>query len=52
MFIVAPLLGGGLAAAVYRALRSPTPALSTREAEEALESQQRQRLREHKERPV
>jgi aquaporin Z len=44
LFIVAPLVGAGLAAVIYQAVREPAPALTTREAEEALPGQQAERL--------
>lgn len=43
LFIVAPLVGAAVAAAVYYALRPPAPVLSTAQAEQALESEQAQR---------
>lgn len=43
MFIVAPALGAILAAGAYQAIRQPVVEITTREAEEALESEQRQR---------
>jgi aquaporin Z len=43
LFIVAPLLGAGLAAVVYLALRAPAPLLTPREAEQALPGQQAER---------
>jgi aquaporin Z len=43
LFIVAPLLGGAIAAAVYRALRVPAPTITAAEAERALPSEQKQR---------
>jgi aquaporin Z len=44
LFIVAPLLGGGLAAAVYRTVRRPEEALTAAQAERALESERAERL--------
>jgi aquaporin Z len=43
LFIVAPLIGAAIAAAVYSALRSPEPLLSLKTAESALESEQAER---------
>jgi hypothetical protein len=43
LFIVAPLIGAVLAAAVYRGIALPTPELPTREAERALPSEQVER---------
>ena len=43
LFIVAPLIGGALAAAVYAVLRSPDELISTRKAERSLRSQQAER---------
>jgi aquaporin Z len=40
LFIVAPLLGGALAAGAYLFLQEPTPVIPTREAEQALPSEQ------------
>ncbi len=48
MFIVAPLLGGATAAAVYRVLRVPEPTISAEEAERALETQRRERIGEER----
>ncbi|KFE68954.1 aquaporin Z [Hyalangium minutum] len=44
LFIVAPLLGGGLAAAVYRTVRSPVETLTAAQAERSLESERAERL--------
>ncbi len=46
MFVVAPLLGGATAAAVYRVLRVPEPKITAEEAERALQSERLQRIRE------
>ncbi len=43
LFIVAPLVGAGLAAAAYIALREPAPMITAQEAEEALPVQQIER---------
>lgn len=43
LFIVAPLIGAALGAAVYLAIRAPAPEISTRRAEQALESEQAER---------
>jgi aquaporin Z len=43
LFVVAPLIGGALAAAVYRGVSGPTPPLSARETEQTLPSAQRER---------
>jgi aquaporin Z len=43
VFIIAPLIGGALGAAVYLAVRAPEVVISVREAEAALESQQVER---------
>ncbi|HEY7064556.1 MAG TPA: aquaporin Z [Chloroflexota bacterium] len=43
LFIVAPLIGAGVAAAVYLALREPVPVLPVTEGEQALPSQQAER---------
>jgi aquaporin Z len=43
LFIVAPLIGSGLAAAVYLALRAPVPLITPAEAEQALPGQQAER---------
>jgi aquaporin Z len=40
LFIVAPLIGAVLAAAVYGALRTPAPLISAKTAEQALDSEQ------------
>ncbi|MGC1783277.1 MAG: aquaporin Z [Acidobacteriaceae bacterium] len=51
LFIVAPLIGGAIAAGIYALLRSrPEPIISTREAERALASQRTERGAERKER--
>lgn len=44
LFIVAPLLGGGLAAAAYRTVRRPEEALTAAQAERSLESERAERL--------
>lgn len=44
MFIVAPLLGAGVAAAVYRLLRTPEPKVLPSETERALEHERAERL--------
>jgi aquaporin Z len=46
LFLVAPLLGGGLAAGLYRLLYPQAAPLSVREAEQALASEQAERLPE------
>lgn len=43
LFIVAPLIGAGLAAAVYAVMRAPAPLITSHEAEQALPSQQVER---------
>jgi aquaporin Z len=43
LFVVAPLLGAALAAAVYQAMALPTPPLPARLAEQALPSEQEER---------
>jgi aquaporin Z len=43
LFIVAPLIGSGLAAAVYLALRAPVPLITPAEAEQALPTEQAER---------
>ncbi len=43
LFIVAPLIGAGLAAAVYLALRPPVPLITPAEAEQALPTEQAER---------
>ena len=43
LFIVAPMLGGVLAAAVYLGIRIPAPMISARQAETALPSEQAER---------
>ena len=45
LFIVAPLIGAAIAAAVYGVLRSPDELISTRKAERSLGSQQTERAR-------
>jgi aquaporin Z len=44
LFIVAPLIGAGVAAAVYLALREPAPLIEAAEAEQALPGQQAERI--------
>ena len=44
LFIVAPLLGGGLAAAVYRTVHHPEVELPASRAEQALESERAERV--------
>ncbi|ATB36322.1 aquaporin [Cystobacter fuscus] len=44
LFIVAPLLGAGLAAAVYRTVRHPVEVLTAAQAERSLESERVERL--------
>jgi len=44
LFIVAPLLGGGLAAAVYRTVHRPVVAIPASRAEQALESESAERV--------
>jgi aquaporin Z len=44
VFIVASLLGGATAAAVFRTVRHPTEALTAARAERALESERAERL--------
>jgi aquaporin Z len=44
LFIVAPLLGAGLAAAVYRTVHRPVVALPAARAERALESERAERV--------
>ena len=46
VFIVAPLLGGAVAAAVYRTVNRPAAELTPAEGERALESERRERLLE------
>lgn len=43
LFIIAPLLGSALAAAIYRVTHRPADVLSVKEAERALESEQAER---------
>ncbi len=45
LFIVAPLVGAAIAAAIYAVLRSPDELISTRKAERALASEQTERAR-------
>ena len=45
LFVIAPLIGAALAAAVYMAIRQPEMVITAREAEQALESQQVERER-------
>ncbi|HEX4020132.1 MAG TPA: aquaporin Z [Acidobacteriaceae bacterium] len=45
LFIVAPLIGGAIAAGVYAVIRTPDETISTRQAERALGSQQEERGR-------
>jgi aquaporin Z len=45
LFVIAPLIGAVLAAAVYMAIRQPEVVITPREAEQALESQQIERER-------
>jgi aquaporin Z len=45
LFIVAPLVGGAIAAAVYGAIRIPAELITTPQAERALKSQQAERGR-------
>jgi len=44
LFIIAPLLGAAGAAGIYSLLRAPIPAYTTRAAEEAIPSEQAERL--------
>jgi aquaporin Z len=44
LFIIAPLLGAAGAAGLYALLRSPVPAFTTRQAEQALPIEQTERL--------
>ena len=46
LFIVAPLIGAGIAAAVYLALREPAHVLTAEEAVQALPGQQAERIAE------
>lgn len=46
LFIVAPLIGGAVAAIIYGVLRSPDELISTRKAERALGSQQVERAKD------
>jgi aquaporin Z len=48
LFVLAPLIGAGLAAAVYTAPRLPEPLITPRQAEQALESQQAERDRDRR----
>src|SRR5918998_2772655 len=43
LFIVAPLIGAAIAAAVYMATHKPSEVISAKEAEQALESEQAER---------
>jgi len=45
LFVIAPLIGAALAAAVYRAMRPQEVLITARQAEQALESQQAERDR-------
>lgn len=45
LFIVAPLIGGAIAAGIYAVIRTPDETISTRQAERALGSQQEERGR-------
>ena len=45
LFIVAPLIGAAIAAAIYAVLRSPDELISTRKAERSLRSEQEERAR-------
>jgi len=45
LFVIAPLIGAALAAAVYMAIRQPEEVISARQAEQALTSQQEERER-------
>lgn len=45
LFIVAPLIGAAIAAAIYAVLRSPDELITTRKAERALGSEQTERAR-------
>lgn len=49
LFIVAPLLGGAVAAAVYRVIRIPEAKITAAEAERALEAERRERIRRSRE---
>ncbi len=44
LFIIAPLIGGALAAGIYAALRSDEPLISARKAEQALPGEQAERV--------
>ncbi|WP_420715360.1 aquaporin Z [Myxococcus sp. MISCRS1] len=44
MFIIAPLLGGGLAAAVYRSVFAPAAEISARTAERSLDAERAERI--------
>src|SRR5687768_15680273 len=44
LFIVAPLIGAGVAAAVYLALRAPVPLITPKDAEQALPGEQAERV--------
>jgi aquaporin Z len=43
LFIIAPIIGAVIAALVYRAIRTPTSPYTTKEAQQALASQQAER---------
>jgi aquaporin Z len=43
LFIIAPLIGAAIAAAVYTATHKPAEVISVKEAERALESEQAER---------
>jgi aquaporin Z len=46
LFIVTPLIGGAIAAAIYRGLKSSGGVITTQQAEEALRSQQVERRKQ------
>ena len=48
LFIIAPLIGAGVAAGVYQAIRVPAEVITTRVAEKALEDEELQRERERR----
>lgn len=50
MFIIAPLLGGGIAAAVYRSVFRPAKAISAQTAERSLDAQRTERIAEDRNR--
>ncbi|NVJ28663.1 MULTISPECIES: aquaporin Z [Myxococcus] len=53
MFIIAPLLGAGLAAAVYRTVFSPAGAITARTAERSLDVERKERVaQDHTRSPV